>query len=355
MEPDRKKHSHLISLEITNQVQIARNALIQGDIQTFSQEAAILFDLEEKNENIEEFRTEIWNHFWVIFNEVGRKGRIDDQIALCETVIGLAPSPDASMVEEATRSILYLLFDADPARAQPYYRHFFRNQQVVAEPFRDGPPECGVADGPDHASQILAAHGVVLIRGLAPIARCEMIRDEFELVLDRERDRPAYRTFRELENAAYLVKGRTGVFLEQALRPFLSNPKLTEHQSYVRRVDAKTPESQTPFHQDIQAFCAEVVNAWIPLMTCGTTLPGLQFVARRVTEPLPTISVPGDYNYIEIAPKTIREKYEESSLYTPLIALGDVIIFLGSTVHRTHITPAMTGYRTSAEARFTAS
>jgi hypothetical protein len=53
---------------------------------------------------------------------------------------------------------------------------------------------------------------------------------------------------------------------------------------------------------------------------------------------------------LEIDAATVVGPYA-ADLWHPEFKAGDVLIFLGTTVHRTHVTPGMAGSRTSIDLR----
>lgn len=135
-------------------------------------------------------------------------------------------------------------------------------------------------------------------------------------------------------------------------RIFGRTPRLSLTDSVVRLVTPKKRGTHVPFHQDITAFSVTGVNVWTPLTTCGVDAPSLELMARRTGRVLPTSTVEGAYNQLEITPETVYREFAPEVRFYPKPEVGDCVLFLGSTVHRSHIAPGMTRDRVSAELRF---
>jgi hypothetical protein len=48
----------------------------------------------------------------------------------------------------------------------------------------------------------------------------------------------------------------------------------------------------------------------------------------------------------------VRRTFPAETFWRPVLKAGDVLLFWGDILHRTHVTPAMTNDRTSIELRF---
>ncbi len=92
----------------------------------------------------------------------------------------------------------------------------------------------------------------------------------------------------------------------------------------------------------------------MPLQDCGDDCPGLEVVNRAIPDLMPVIAA-GDNFYaamgVEIAPEMVHRIAQPAELWHPSCAAGDFLLFKGTTVHRTHATPAMTRERISADIR----
>lgn len=101
----------------------------------------------------------------------------------------------------------------------------------------------------------------------------------------------------------------------------------------------------TPFHQDIALIDRRAaVTSWFPLNPCGASTPGLEIVDAKLEEIAAV-----DENGID--PAWVTSRYGESLMH-PLFEPGDAALFLQTTLHRTHVTPEMTGERYSIECRY---
>lgn len=128
-------------------------------------------------------------------------------------------------------------------------------------------------------------------------------------------------------------------------RPALSGKKWT-----LRRVPLT---AGTSWHQD-GAFLGEglrTVNVWIALSSAGETAPGLEVVARRFDEILPT-GTEGAFFDWSVSDAVAREAAGDSPIVRPRFAPGDAILFDDMTLHRTLITAAMTEPRYAIESWF---
>jgi serine acetyltransferase len=128
-------------------------------------------------------------------------------------------------------------------------------------------------------------------------------------------------------------------------RPALSGKKWT-----LRRVPLA---AGTSWHQD-GAFLGEglrTVNVWIALSSAGETAPGLEVVARRFDEILPT-GTEGAFFEWSVSDAVAREAAGDHPIVRPVFAPGDAILFDDMTLHRTLVTAAMTEPRYAIESWF---
>jgi hypothetical protein len=101
----------------------------------------------------------------------------------------------------------------------------------------------------------------------------------------------------------------------------------------------------SPFHQDITGVDRRAaVTSWFPLNPCGTNAPGLEIVDAKVAE----IACGDD---MKIDPTFVISRYGAHLLHPPFEP-GDAALFTQTTVHRTYVTPEMTGARYSIECRY---
>jgi hypothetical protein len=137
--------------------------------------------------------------------------------------------------------------------------------------------------------------------------------------------------------------------------------------AYFRRMSPKEPHLALPFHQDQTVIAAvwedsehrhdPLVNAWVPLDPSGDDRPGLELL----TEPLHEILKTGEINDsilggvgTEISEASVFARFPKEAFQTPVTQRGDVILFHGTTLHRTKLRPNMTGDRISVDVRFMA-
>jgi hypothetical protein len=92
----------------------------------------------------------------------------------------------------------------------------------------------------------------------------------------------------------------------------------------------------------IQESLTPLITCWIPLTTCGCESPGIKFVTRRLDRLL-------HYQYLN--DRAIAELFEPDEFWSPELKLGDVLIFLNGTLHKTYVTPSMKQDRLSLEFR----
>jgi len=85
-----------------------------------------------------------------------------------------------------------------------------------------------------------------------------------------------------------------------------------------------------------------LVTCWLPLNPCGTDSPGLEFI-RHPQDAL--------LHFTELDDANLRRCFAPDEFWAPALELGDVLVFLNGTLHRTYLTPAMERDRLSVEYR----
>ena len=85
-----------------------------------------------------------------------------------------------------------------------------------------------------------------------------------------------------------------------------------------------------------------LLTCWLPLNPCGADSPGLEFIRRRQDTLL---------HFTEIIDNNLRQRFEPGEFWAPALELGDVLVFLNGTLHRTHLQPTMEHDRLSIEYR----
>lgn len=222
-------------------------------------------------------------------------------------------------------------------------------------------PVTDIADG-------VYRNGVALVRGhydpalIADIAGQAVQRYAREDALVRE-GKLGVNRHRAFELAEVVVGGRPAAeLLITDLARFVCGVCIetltpVPTHAYVRTSTPGEADLVLPFHQDSRIVGLPLINMWIPLSDCGRTIPGLEVVARKlgVLETLP-VGTSGNFyagHGMEIDAKLVLDTYADD-LWHPEFKAGDVLIFLGTTVHRSYVTAAMTGSRTSIDLRLIA-
>jgi len=123
--------------------------------------------------------------------------------------------------------------------------------------------------------------------------------------------------------------------------------------SNVRTARIEDDQSYLFYHQDLTPLCIMGINLWAALDPIDGTRPGLEVLVRRQHRTFPV--VPG--HIVESSPyripdEAVRGVYPEEDFAAPQMEVGDGMLFLFTTVHRSHLTPEMTKSRRNAELRF---
>lgn len=85
-----------------------------------------------------------------------------------------------------------------------------------------------------------------------------------------------------------------------------------------------------------------LITCWIPLTDCGRDRPGLQLIRRNLNQLL---------HYECLNEVKLRQLFAPNEFWSPEMTLGDILIFLNGTLHKTYVTKAMTKDRISLELR----
>jgi hypothetical protein len=86
-----------------------------------------------------------------------------------------------------------------------------------------------------------------------------------------------------------------------------------------------------------------LLTCWIPLQDCGRNSPGLEIVRQRLD---------GLLHYTELDDVRLRQRFAPDRFWAPELELGDGLLLLPGTLHRTHVRPEMEQDRLSLEYRF---
>jgi Phytanoyl-CoA dioxygenase (PhyH) len=85
-----------------------------------------------------------------------------------------------------------------------------------------------------------------------------------------------------------------------------------------------------------------LVTCWVPLDPCGVDRPGLEFICQ----PQPSL-----LHFSELNDALLRQRFPASSFWIPELAFGDLLVFGGGVLHRTHLSSGMRSDRISVEYR----
>ncbi len=221
-------------------------------------------------------------------------------------------------------------------------------------------------------AEILAENGVILARGLYPrdwILTLGALVEETYVTLARAYElgrmplkdrgifesRAFYLSLLELDGET--VASRLAAPVERLAESVLGGPVTTDLLSFVRRVEPGDvevgPAHRLPFHQDEKILNVTLLNLWVPFRDCGVVAPGLEVVARHLSQ-IERNEAHDRNKYgkmgAEIPAEWVVQTYGDA-LVAPEMKAGDALIFFGGTIHRTHITPGMTERRDSVDLR----
>lgn len=128
--------------------------------------------------------------------------------------------------------------------------------------------------------------------------------------------------------------------------------------SYVRALIPGPHIQALPFHQDQSILQTPLLNVWIPLAECGVHAPGLEVVVTDRRDLLAMAGPPDHAVPVErarIDERIVLETFGPGALWRPTLGPGDVLVFAGTTIHRSHVTPRMARPRLSVELRLVSS
>jgi hypothetical protein len=135
---------------------------------------------------------------------------------------------------------------------------------------------------------------------------------------------------------------------------YLGNQPRPHENSFVREL-VPGPEIQSlPFHQDQTILQAPLLNIWAPLDPCGITAPGLELVLTRDCRLREVSGSSADLIPVErvrLDEHSVVKDFGTRALWHPVLEPGDALVFAGTTIHRSYVTPEMTVARMSIELR----
>lgn len=281
------------------------------------------------------------------------EGRLNDAsaLALCDGVLAFSRDPHGCIPHDALQLAIQIA-GTNMVRRARYIEEVLRRDRTPDG--IDGDEilrEVRIIDGSDLSGRALAARGCVLVRGLFDRAALEQLKR----VADKRLRTYGVRALKAVKvcEPASVISAQAREFLERMLTPFFhAQATLRWDHSYLRRVDPWAAETRVPFHQDLNAFGLMLANVWTPLVDCGVDTPSLEVVARRTHEIVPTTAASNYYQDLEIAEPVVLARFGAEALWAPAMGRGDVLVMLGTTIHRTYCPRGATRRRTSLELRF---
>ena len=107
------------------------------------------------------------------------------------------------------------------------------------------------------------------------------------------------------------------------------------------------------WHQD-GAFLGDGIrslNVWLSLSDCGITAPGMDVVAKRLDEIVPTGGEGANFDW-SVAPGEAERAAGEAGIVRPHFEPGDALLFDHLMLHRTASEESMTDQRYAIETWF---
>jgi hypothetical protein len=232
----------------------------------------------------------------------------------------------------------------------------------------------------------LARHGCVLVRGLIPPERAEVMARGIDRALDAfdgceasgsVSAPPWYVPFAPTNAGDFASRRRgwvrasgglwtadsprmlfelTGLVEDTGIAALIEayfgeRPALSANKCTLRRVPIDT---NTNWHQD-GAFLGRQVrslNLWLALSPCGVDASGLDIVPQRFDEILPT-GTEGAYFNWSVSPQVVENAAGgPDAIISPEFGPGDGLLFDHMFLHRTGIRPGMTRERWAIESWF---
>ncbi len=86
-----------------------------------------------------------------------------------------------------------------------------------------------------------------------------------------------------------------------------------------------------------------LITLWLPLSPCGQNAPGLEFITQPIDKPV-------HFSYLKDS--WLRSQFSSELFLRPILTVGDAIVFLNQTLHRTYVNTEMKCDRISIELRF---
>jgi Phytanoyl-CoA dioxygenase (PhyH) len=249
----------------------------------------------------------------------------------------------------------------------------------------DALPEIGPADlDVEHVRSALLNHGSLLVRGLVDPERVARLTGDIDRALEgydawfagkglataapwfepfAHEPKKVERKFRRDVGGVLAVDSPPALcdvidtFDASGVRRIVSDffgeqPALLAKKWTLRRVPHDTGESG--WHQDGSFMGGDIrsLNVWLALSHCGDDAPGLDVVARRLDDIVPT-GTEGAWLDWNVSPLMV-DQVAPGAVVRPIFEPGDALIFDHMNLHRTAADPGMTRDRYAIEAWFLA-
>jgi hypothetical protein len=249
----------------------------------------------------------------------------------------------------------------------------------------DALPEIGPSDlDVEHVRSALLNHGSLLVRGLVDPERVAQLRGDIDRALEgydawfagkglataapwfepfAHEPKKVERKFRRDVGGVLAVDSPPALcdvidtFDAAGVRRIVSDffgeqPALLAKKWTLRRVPHDTGESG--WHQDGSFMGGDIrsLNVWLALSHCGDDAPGLDVVARRLDDIVPT-GTAGAWLDWNVSPLMV-DQVAPGGVVRPIFEPGDALIFDHMNLHRTAADPGMTRDRYAIEAWFLA-
>ncbi|TAD88025.1 MAG: hypothetical protein EAZ99_15315 [Alphaproteobacteria bacterium] len=224
---------------------------------------------------------------------------------------------------------------------------------VTAEPNSawDIPPNLDAPHDIVRASLSLQSHGFVVLRQAIPQA---VIAETRRVLFETDADR------RFVNPAQDLTKPQIEALVTPRIRGILAKFGLAGPDAATSHGRHVVPDDETKrdfltlaFHQDAFVFFQPLFNVWVPLDSCGVSAPSLALIPDRSRDIVPTrVTETATFETGVVLDAVAQQLEAANGLIVPRFEPGDVLIFIGTVLHRTHLTEEMTQSRRSLELRF---
>lgn len=231
-------------------------------------------------------------------------------------------------------------------------------------PAQDGLPEIQAAAlDLDTVVAGVRNHGGLIVRGLFSSEACAQLRQQIDTIMDTFEDArpdprwntplsdltgvPLSQQYREVNfdpsgrpaadspaAAAFVLQEFERLGLPGLASAYLGEQAAVTLEKWtLRRVP---PGGTASWHQD-GAFLGperKTLNLWVALSDCGRTASGLDIVAKRFDQIVPT-GTPGAYFYWDVAQDVVDAERGTDPIQSPVFAPGDAVFFDQFLLHRT--------------------